>query len=79
VKVGKKQNEVMMETKKIKIEQLSLMAAICKEINNQQGGDLPTPPELINACIEAANMVKAKLDNFEYTPVSKPQGAQDNG
>ena len=57
--------------KKIKIEQLPLMAAICKEICKQQEGEVPAAPELMNVCIEAANIVKNKLDGFEYQPIKK--------
>ena len=57
--------------KKIKIEQLPLMAAICKEICKQQGDEVPAAQELMNACIEAANIVKKQLDGFEYQPIKK--------
>lgn len=51
------------------INQLQLMAVICKEIENQQAQNVPASNELMNACISAANMVKEKLDGLSYTPV----------
>lgn len=57
-----------MET--LHINQLQLMTAICKEICDQQAQDVPASNELMNTCIEAANMVKEKLDGLSYTPVN---------
>ncbi|MBU2968715.1 hypothetical protein KO527_05055 [Pseudoalteromonas sp. C2R02] len=61
---------VTTEMAQIKIEQIPLMAVVCEEICNQQGGNVPAEPKLMNACIEAANLVKEKLDGFEYQPIA---------
>lgn len=51
------------------INQIELMAVICKEIGNQQAHDIPAEPEIIKACIEAADLVKNKLQGLNYTPI----------
>lgn len=58
----------------LNINQIELMAAICKEIGKQQVGDIPADHEIMNACIEAANMVKDKLQGFNYTPIKPTSG-----
>ena len=59
----------MSKKKQIKINQINLMAAICAEICEQQGGNVPADHNLFNAIIEGANKIKADLDGMEYTPI----------
>lgn len=47
----------------LQIDQVGLMAAIVKEISEQNGGSLPATNHLFNSCIEAANLLTDKLDN----------------
>jgi len=55
-----------------KVNQLRLMAVICKEIcEQQQPLSVPAQNELMNTCIAAANLVKTRLDGTTYEPTDR--------
>jgi hypothetical protein len=57
----------------IKIDQISLVAAIVKEINDQHDGKLTADHELFNTCIEVANLCKEKLDGTSVDTVNQSE------
>ncbi|MBO9492108.1 hypothetical protein J7384_17230 [Endozoicomonas sp. G2_1] len=58
-------------TKKIKIDQVSLVASICQAVCDQQEHNVPAHSKIMNAFIKAADLIVEEIDGYEYEPVKK--------